>query len=218
MLISHHSKKKFKELYSEILAAGQTGQFDENALPSYTHSNKLMAWLFWRRIDIALKFLNQKKNLKVLDFGCGGAVTFEYLKSLDSSIVGCDIDIELTKKVCSRLDIKADLCTDLDGQTDDVFDRILALDVLEHIENVEPILRCFKKILKSDGQVILSGPTENIFYRLGRKLAGFSGHYHVKNVYQLEQAFRDNGFICQKMRTLYYPIPLFRVSVWSCSK
>jgi 2-polyprenyl-3-methyl-5-hydroxy-6-metoxy-1,4-benzoquinol methylase len=216
MLISSNSKKKFKDIYSEILAAGQTGQFDENALPSYTHSNKLMAWLFWQRIDIALQFLKQKKNLKILDFGCGGAVTFEYLKSLDSSIVGCDIDIELTKQVCSRLNINADLCTDLDGLADNSFDRIFALDVLEHIENVDPILRRFKNILKNDGQVILSGPTENIFYRLGRRLAGFSGHYHVKNVYQLEWALRDNGFICKKIRTLYYPIPLFRVSVWSC--
>ena len=52
------------------------------------------------------------------------------------------------------------------------FDIIYALDVLEHINDLEPYVTLFSKLLVPGGTVIISGPTENIFYKIGRKIAG----------------------------------------------
>ena len=207
-----------EEIYRQLLQQAVAGKYDENALPSYTHPNRLMAWLFWKRVDIALYFMNDVSGKSVLDFGCGGAVTFKYLNQKHSKIVGCDENIDLAQRVCRDLNIHARLYEDLSAIPHREFDYILALDVLEHIENSVALIDKFKDLLLPGGRIILSGPTENFWYKAGRKLAGFSGHYHLKNVYQIEQEFAARGFTALKVRTLYYPVPLFRVSLWAIGK
>ena len=54
-----------------------------------------------------------------------------------------------------------------------------ALDSLEHNEEIGPILSAIARSLRPDGVFILSGPTENVLYRLGRRLAGFDGTISV---------------------------------------
>ena len=208
-------RRKMEGIYRGILAGAAPGEYDENALPSYTHSNRLMAWLFWKRIDVALRLLGDISGKSVLDFGCGGAVTFKYLDQMHSRIVGCDENIALAKQVCEALDINAGLCQDLFKISETKFNFILALDVLEHIENSSALLDKFRSLLHANGKIILSGPTENFWYQVGRKLAGFSGHYHVKNIYQIEQEFAAHGFISERVHTLYHPVPLFRISRWA---
>ena len=201
-------------IYRGLLQRAAPGEYDENALPSYTHPNRLMAWLFWKRIDIALCFMGDISGKTVLDFGCGGAVTFKCLNQKHCRIVGCDENIVLAQQVCRALNINAELYQDLSAIDGRKFDYILALDVLEHIENSGALLEKFKDMMQPGSKIILSGPTENVWYKLGRKLAGFSGHYHVKNIHQIEREFGAIGFSAEKVRTLYYPFPLFRVSLW----
>jgi len=202
-------------IYSGLLQSAAAGEYDENALPSYTHPNRLMAWLFWKRIDVAVRLMGEISGKTVLDFGCGGAVTFKYLDQQHCRIIGCDENVSLAQRVCDTLRVNAGLYQDLSKVSGHQFDFILALDVLEHIENSSALLENLKNLLEPGGKLILSGPTENFWYRVGRKLAGFSGHYHVKNIYQIEQEFAAKGFILEKVRTLYYPVPLFRVSRWA---
>jgi len=204
-----------EDIYRALLQKAAAGQYDENALPSYTHPNRLMSWLFWKRIDTALSFMRNLPGKTILDFGCGGAVTFKFLSQRHCTIVGCDENISLAQQVCEALYVNAELHQNLCTVRGHNFDYILALDVLEHIQKSGALIDDFKKLLKSGGKVILSGPTENFWYKAGRKLAGFSGHYHVKNVYQIEQEFAARGFAAEKVCTLYHPVPLFRVSVWA---
>jgi 2-polyprenyl-3-methyl-5-hydroxy-6-metoxy-1,4-benzoquinol methylase len=211
-------RRQMEGIYRGLLQNTAPGKYDENALPSYTHPNRLMAWLFWKRIDIALHFMGDMSGKTVLDFGCGGGVTFKYLNQRHCRIVGCDENVLLAQRVCDALNVKAELYQDLSAIREHKFDYILALDVLEHIENSAALIKKFKDRLQSGGRAILSGPTENFWYRAGRKLAGFSGHYHLKNVYQIEQEFATQGFAPEKVCTLYYPVPLFRVSLWAISK
>ena len=81
--------------------------------------------------------------------------------------------------MCGRLSTQVAISTDvfeLGGR----FDTIFALDVLEHIPDLEKVSVKLKELIGDFGQLIISGPTENTFYHLGRRLAGFSGHYHVR--------------------------------------
>lgn len=215
--MTHPYKEVYKNIFQQILELSPKAIFDEAALPSYTHSNKLMSFLFWKRVDIALQMAGNVHNRSVLDFGCGGAVTFKYLKDNNCKITGCDNQfLELTKQISDRLDIKANFLKDL-FDASDTYDRIFALDVLEHIGQIEPYLYKLKTLLKEGGQIVVSGPTENVLYKIGRSLAGFSGHYHVRNIYQIEKSLLKAGFQRIRIKSLYPIIPLFRVSLWEKS-
>ena len=205
----------YERVFGELLAGAAPGSFDEMALPSYTHSNRAMAWLFWKRLDVAFELAGDLAGKSVLDFGCGGAVSFRRLSAQGCRITGCDRDAQaLAREVCRRLGLRAEVVADLDELAGHGFDLILALDVLEHVDELAGYLRRFAGLLAPGGRLVVSGPTENLLYRLGRRLAGFSGHYHVRNIYDIEQGLRGAGFQSLAVRTLYHPLPLFRVSSW----
>ena len=69
--------KTYKDLFLKFMSESDKGYLDEAALPSYTHSNKLMAWLFWKRVETALQLSEDIKDCSVLDFGCGCGFAFD---------------------------------------------------------------------------------------------------------------------------------------------
>lgn len=206
----------YERVFRELLAAAPGGRYDESALPSYTHGNPAMAWLFWRRLHAAFELAGALDGLSVLDFGCGGGVAFRYLAARGCRIAGCDPQAqELAREVCRRLGIEADIRSGVEAFTGRRFERILALDVLEHLDDLDGYLDRFAALLAPGGLLVVSGPTENLLYRLGRRLAGFSGHYHVRDIYDIERHLEARGFRRLGLRTLHPLAPLFRVSAWS---
>lgn len=208
-------KEVYKKAFRDIQNSRAPGFFDEAALPSYTHPNGLMSRLFWDRVETALTIAGDIQNHTVLDFGCGGGPIFLYLQRCHCSISGCDNKFsELSKDMCGRLSTQVAISTDvfeLGGR----FDTIFALDVLEHIPDLEKVSVKLKELIGDFGQLIISGPTENTFYHLGRRLAGFSGHYHVRNIYDIERQLSEIGLRKTELKTLYWPMPLFRISRWT---
>jgi hypothetical protein len=67
-------------------------------------------------------------------------------------------------------------------------------------------------LLKQGGQLIVSGPTENILYRIGRKIAGpeYSGAYHERGIAEIKNELTRIARI-ESIATLYWPIPLFEI-------
>lgn len=208
------SRNLYSHLFHQELNNCTPGEYDDAALPSYTHKNICMRWLFWRRIDAALRMAGDIRNLSVLDFGCGGGATFAYLSQYNCEIHACDKHLSLIQRMCESLKIRATLCDDIFALTNKTFDLILALDVLEHLENLPDYINKFKDLSHQNTRIIISGPTENLLYKAGRKLAGFSGDYHVRNIYHIEDELSKHGCRRQNLRRLYFPITLFRVSVW----
>lgn len=84
---------------------------------------------------------------------------------------------------------------------------------LEHNANFAEILNILTRSLADRGRLILSGPTENFLYRLGRRVAGFSGEYHKVTISEIEQATRRELFLTSR-RLAPFGLPLFAVSVW----
>lgn len=213
--INKSYRDSYETFFKEILKFSPQGTYDESALPSYTHNNRLMSWLFWQRINAALDLAGDLKEMAVLDFGCGGGITFKHLKDQGCSIAGCDnFSYSLVEKMCHRFQINASIYKDISDIKDKKFDIILALDVLEHIDSLEGILNQFGAVSNSKTKLILSGPTENFLYKAGRMLAGFSGHYHVRNIYQIEEMLMKRGWRRLSARSLYFPFTLFRVTLW----
>ena len=207
--------ESYSRVFKEVLERSAKGFYDDSALPSYTHRNRLMSWLFWKRIDTVLSMMGDLDGKSVLDFGCGGGVMFKYLHEHNCRIVGCDNQAHrLAREVCSGFGIEADVYGDLFEIKGMRFDLILALDVFEHIEDLGPVIDRLLELSHERTEIIISGPTESLPYRMGRWLAGFKGHYHVKNIYDVEREFRGRGLKEMSMRKLYPPFTLFRVSSW----
>jgi hypothetical protein len=66
---------------------------------------------------------------------------------------------------------------------------------------------------KHGGQLLVSGPTENFLYRIGRTIAGFTGEQHVTNIYAIEKVLAER---LERVAIITSPfgVPLFRLSVW----
>ncbi|MBN1456382.1 MAG: hypothetical protein JW912_00840, partial [Sedimentisphaerales bacterium] len=128
---------------------------------------------------------------------------------------GCENEFfEMTGLVCQKLNIKADIYRDLMEIRDNKYDIIFALDVFEHIANIVKYIDKLKELSHNRTMIIISGPTESLFYKFGRKLAGFSGDYHITNIYEVERHFKLSGLKRTDLKRLFFPLTLFRLSAW----
>lgn len=186
----------------------------EAGRPSYTSANPLARWLFWQRIWQVITYLDKKPPLGVVvDFGCGLGVMLPFLQSRASRILACDLSTEhLTglyqgTKITFYQQLEAIASAYRHG-----INLILALDVLEHVADLEPILKIFAELLGAGGEIVISGPTENWLYKFGRWWVGYTyaGAHHVRNIYDIRRAM-GNQFAVQTIATLYYPMPLFKL-------
>ncbi len=116
---------------------------------------------------IDLYFLENKKNLNVLDYGCGnGDFTIFFIKK-GFNVTAVDIDPKSESKINLLLsdEEKSRFKFVLLKQEDNfanytqMFDFIICREVLEHIKNYKNILCIFKKILKDSGLCVISIPT-----------------------------------------------------------
>jgi len=80
------------------------------------------------------------------------------------------------------------------------------------VDDISGTLADMKTLLKPGGQVIISGPTENVFYKIGRTLAGpeYSGDYHERGILEVRDLLREQMQVIH-IATLYRPVPLFDI-------
>ena len=99
---------------------------------------------------------NPLKNLKILDVGCGGGLLSEPLKRLGADVVGIDAgekNIAVAKIHSKQSNLEIDYrnqdVEDL-AKTDEKFDVVLAMEVIEHVADVEKFLIAAKNCLKTN--------------------------------------------------------------------
>lgn len=191
--------------------AANFGALEESCIPSYTHANILMGWVAWRRLDAAVAlFRRHGTGDRILDYGAGSGVLRSLLPSR-SRYHFAEIDEVLAARLA-----EADPAATRVRQEDlrsARFDAVFALDSLEHADDAAPLLDDIAQALAPNGVFILSGPTENALYRLGRRLAGFDGHYHVQTVYDIER-MAQRRLRRLAVTSVPFGLPLFRISVW----
>lgn len=164
---------------------------------------------------MALRLAPKLKDRKILDFGCGNGVLFKYLVESGSHVTGCDNKYcELSRLICKNLGVHINIFRELQDIKSEKFDVIFALDVFEHIRDIVFFVDAIKKISHENTVVVISGPTENLYYKLGRFFSGFKGGYHLRNIYQVEDTFGKQGFKRKEKFNLFTGITLFRISSW----
>jgi 2-polyprenyl-3-methyl-5-hydroxy-6-metoxy-1,4-benzoquinol methylase len=199
-------KEYLRELYD-----GSQATLLEMAAPSYLHSNPLIRWIVKERMRTVLRFIDMRNGKNLLDFGCGAGILFLQLPKASGTYTGVDLEIWPAQKMMAhhgRDDVQL-----LSGEewtkavSDNSVDNIVALEVLEHVDDLAAQLEIFKSKLKADGRLIVSGPTESGVYKLARMVSGFSGHYHVRNIYDIQKAVKAAGFREERRKAL--PLPGF---------
>jgi SAM-dependent methyltransferase len=125
--------------------------------------------LIWRhpwshaRAHLVLALLESVKvrpPARVLDAGCGWGVTLDHLERRGYHVAGLDI----SKQALRRLDqpdrelIEADLTQELPSTRSKQFDAVLALDVIEHLDDDQSAVSRLAQLTKPGGVTILSVP------------------------------------------------------------
>jgi len=209
-------KTLFKAAVKAIVRDHQTYAVDEAALPAYAHVNPVIDYIFWQRVKLAYDYLHARQAKTVLDFGCGTGLLSYALAQSGMQVTAIDLDFAPLTLVKARVTfpdsirfIEGDLLT---TEIHDRFDAIVALDVLEHITPLEPYIARFTALLNPGGVIVVSGPTENILYKIGRRMAGqrFTGEYHVSNIHTIRAQF-DQTLKTDGLATLIRPLPLFEL-------
>ena len=199
---------------ADILAATATiddAERTEMAVPAYAHRNPLIRWLFWSRLDAAVRLAELRPGAAVLDFGSGAGVLLPSLKAYATRIVATDLELAPSRTVASARGIAAEFVElpefrSWSERNIGALDRIFALDVLEHVDadELRELSRVFRSLLTPEGRLVISGPTESRAYRLGRALAGFKNLYHHQsiNVYHHRNIFDIDDVLATHWRVV----------------
>lgn len=212
-------RSQFRAILRQVLAEVEPGRLDEAAFPAYSHPNPMINALFWERLRKVVQYLEADAPYEsVLDFGCGSGVLLPLLSGLSTQVIAADIDLLPLDRVRRHYPLPPNVQVydlkqvPLHALPAAPFDRIIATDVLEHVEDLASVMADLLGLLKPGGQIVISGPTENLFYRLGRRLAGreYSGHYHQRSIIAIREWLSQQMPIILIAR-LYRPITLFEI-------
>lgn len=129
----------------------------------------------------------------VLDAGCGWGLTLTYLERHGYRPVGLDI----SRRILERLDrsgrtlIEADLTRPLPTGIEP-FDAVLALDVIEHVDDDQAVVARLGRLVKPDGVVIVSVPARPDLFSEFDAVQGHRRRYVPET---LGLAFEDTGLV-----------------------
>ena len=121
----------------------------------------------------------------VLDVGCGEGFLAEQIQQIGNQVTGIDVLPTAKRQEAFGGYIQGDLEHGIDADTPALrgaeFDKVLLLDVLEHLRVPERLLRDCRRLLKPNGHLIVSVPNiANITVRLMLLFGRF--HYTERGI------------------------------------
>jgi SAM-dependent methyltransferase len=205
-------RRRRAELRTAFDIAHSFETIEESCVPSYCHPNPLAAGISWWRLLAALSLARGRQG-PVLDFGAASGEIY-HLRAESGAyhfVEGNEVLAEALLRDAPQAHRER-----LDALPRGRFETVFALDSLEHNPDVPRLLDALVAALAPGGRLIVSGPTESAFYRLGRRLTGFSGHYHHATIYDIERELASR-LERRALKNLPPLLPLFRVSAWEAA-
>jgi SAM-dependent methyltransferase len=156
---------------------------------------------WWQaRAELTLALLRQlgiEPPARVLDVGCGWGVTLEVLTSQGYSVVGLDVSRRTLERVDrpDRTLIEADITQPLPGEIEP-FDVVLALDVIEHLDDDRQAIKRLAPLVTPRGRAIVSVPALPALFTEFDAIQGHRRRYLPET---LREAFRDTGLVVERV-------------------
>lgn len=211
-----HIRAARERLRTAIDIRREFASWEETCVPSYCHRNLLAAAVSWRRLYAAVAMADRLgASGPVLDFG---AATGELGRLLTRETAYHYVERDDAPARHLQSGLPHAVRQDIHNAPDQFYGCIFCLDSLEHNDDFALVLETIIGKLRPDGFLILSGPTENRLYRLGRKIAGFSSHYHKTTIVEIEAAAARLMRRVEVATVPHAGLPLFRISCWTRPK
>jgi ubiquinone/menaquinone biosynthesis C-methylase UbiE len=175
---------------------------------------------FWYRVrrnmthDFIRKYFEDRKNLNILDVGCGTGALLRELNQY-GKVQGLDFSPRAVSFCKERglLNVEQGSATDIRYENN-TFDLVLALDILEHIDDDKKAMAEIHRVLKPGGVAIIFVPTFMFLWGITDKL---SQHFRRYTLRELRTKTSQVGF--STIRASYFntflflPIALLRIFV-----
>lgn len=161
--------------------------------------------------SVIKKYIPQDPKIVILDYGCGKGVITEKVLELNPSakITGVDVSetaIEFVKNKIKNQRFLAIKESEKLLFNDNTFDFILLLDVLEHVYDVGQLLSELHRVLKKNGQILISVPYHGLIKNIIFSLFFFElifdpcgAHIRFFTKKSLLQCLRGAGFSVEKI-------------------
>lgn len=152
-------------------------------------------WWYVAKRKLVRSYITGKN---ILDLGCGTGAMISELSGLGFQVLGLD-GSEEALKYCRKRGLvnlkRADFNKSLPCQGN-TFDTVLCLDVLEHIEDDRGLLLEIKRVLKSDGRLILTVPAYQKFWTYWDEMVKHKRRYGASSLAKL---VRSTGMEMEKV-------------------
>ena len=158
------------------------------------------------RNHIILKRLELLEPGNTLDVGCGRGEYSRFLAENGHNVTAFDpssFAIEKLKETHQRIQIKSEVNTIENFQSSYLFDNIISIEVIEHIESDQAFLRKLYFLLKKGGSIIISCPATPFLFSEADKI---SGHYRRYSFNNLSKILKNAGF--KNIRITRYGFPV----------
>lgn len=166
----------------------------------YAHPNVLARAIFWQRLTEGYRLLCQyaATDAKLLDFGGGSGAFLPTLAPRFREVSVIDLDLGDARRIAEHYGLNTVRLIETNIErwnSSEQYDVVTAMDVLEHFADKSVPYRFLEKHLKPGGLLLVSLPTENWLYRLGRIVVRKTkpvDHYHA--AVDLVNYYRNGGY------------------------
>lgn len=152
-------KKTLKQIHEDVPADYYDHGIEHNLLQKIWHAKR------FREVELFSKNINGK----VLDIGCHAGLFTK--KILDNSKIQQIYGIDISRSAISLAQkrIKNGKFFVADARSlpfkDDFFDYVFCIEMLEHVQNPQKVIREIKRVLKNNGQGTILVPTDNLMFK-----------------------------------------------------